>query len=222
MPIIKDATTVLDFSRFVEQAGKRLQHQTVLEAARWAVGEAERLSRVAIAYEWLPARRGEGDRVYIGDVELRLGGHADLMDDAEMACVAVCSIGGTLEDEAKRLMAEGRNLDGYMLGEAGVFAVDTAMSRVRHMAEDEAAARHWGVGTELAPGQLAGWALAEQRVLCSLVDVAAIGVSLTEAGMLVPQKSASLLIGIGPRYTASAVCSPCEFCDNRETCPWHH
>ena len=144
------------------------------------------------------------------------------MDEAESACVAVCTIGSELEDEAKRLMASGRNLDGYMLGEAGVFALDTVMSRVRRLAEEEAAKHAWGVGTELAPGQLAGWALSEQKALCGQVDLAAIGVRLTEAGMLVPQKSASLLIGIGPGYTAATVCSPCDFCANRETCNWRH
>ena len=222
MPVITHADIVLDFSTFEEQAGQRLRHETVREVARWAVQQAERLALPALAYEWLPSRRGENDRVFLGDVELHVGRHAALMDQAEAACVAVCTIGTDLEEEAKRLVTAGRNLEGYMLGEAGVFAVDLVMSRVRRLAEHEAAGRGWGVGTELAPGQLAGWALAEQKTICSLLDIAAIGVRLTDSGMLVPQKSASLLIGVGPGYTATTVCSPCAFCDNRETCGWRH
>jgi hypothetical protein len=222
MPVITHADIVLDFSTFEEQAGQRLRHETVREIALWAVQQAERLALPALAYEWLPSRRGENDRVLLGDVELRIGRHAKLMDQAELACVAVCTIGTDLEEEAKRLVTAGRNLEGYMLGEVGVFAVALVMSRVRRLAEDEAAGRGWGVGTELAPGQLAGWALAEQKTIGSLVDIAAIDVRLTDSGMLVPQKSASLLIGIGPSYTALKVCSPCDFCDNQETCGWRH
>jgi hypothetical protein len=222
MPIITNTSPVLDFAKFEEQAGQRLQHETVRQAARQAVSQAEQLAHPAAAYEWLPVRRGEKDRVLLGGVELRLGRHANLLDQAHLACAAVCTIGSELEEEAKRLMAAGRNLDGYMLGEAGVFALDTVMAVVRRLAEAEAAKRAWGVGAELAPGQLAGWALSEQKTLCSELDLAAIGVHLTDAGMLVPQKSASLVVGIGPDYTTSQVCSPCDFCNNRETCAWRH
>jgi hypothetical protein len=222
MPVITEISPVLDFARFEEQAGQRLQHETVRRAALWAIDQAARLAHPAIAYEWLPAARGERDTVLLGPAELRLGRHANLMDQAESACVAVCSIGSELEDEAKRLMTAGRNLDGYMLGEAGVFAVDAAMGQVRRIVEDEAAGRGWGVGAELAPGQLAGWPISEQHILCGQVDVAAIGVRLTETGMLVPQKSASLVVGIGPGYEATTVCSPCDYCASRETCSWRH
>jgi hypothetical protein len=222
MPTITNTTAKLDFAKFEELAGQRLQHGTVRQAAHRAVAQAERLAHPAIAYEWLSARRGEKDRVLLGDVELRLGRHANLMDHAQVACAAVCTIGGELEEEAKRLMAAGQNLDGYMLGEAGVFAVDTVMTVVRRLAEEEAAKRGWGVGAELAPGQLAGWAIGEQKLLCGQLDITAIGVRLTDSGMLVPQKSASLVVGLGPDYTASQVCSPCDFCDNRETCSWRH
>jgi hypothetical protein len=222
MPIITIAMAALDFAKFEEQAGQRLQHETVRQAALRAVAQAELLAHPVTAYEWLPVQRGEKDRVLLGNVELRLGRHANLLDPAHLACAAVCTIGSELEDEAKRLVTAGRNLEGYMLGEAAVFALDTAMSVVRRLAEAEAAKRGWGVGAELAPGQLAGWALSEQKTLCSQLDLTAIGVRLTDSGMLVPQKSASLVVGIGPDYTASQVCSPCDFCNNRETCSWRH
>ena len=46
MPIITETTVELDFARFEEQAGHRLQHDTVRRAAHWAVDEAERLSLI--------------------------------------------------------------------------------------------------------------------------------------------------------------------------------
>lgn len=222
MTILADIDLTLDFDGFEERAGQALQNATIRDAARAAVAQAQRLIRPAAVYDWLPAKRGEGTLLTLGPVELRLGRHANLMDEAQLACTSVCTIGPDLEEEAKRLMSAGRNLDAYLLGEAGVFAVDAVMARVRRLVEEEAARRGWGVGTELAPGQLAGWALAEQKLVCGLLDIAAIGVQINDSGMLLPQKSASLLIGIGPGYTADTVCTPCDFCTNRETCNYRH
>ncbi len=220
--ILGDVDLALDFDEFEERAGQALQNATIRAAARTAVEQAQRLVHPAAVYDWLPARRGEGALVTLGPIELRLGKHANLMDEAQLACVSVVTIGPDLEEEAKRLTTAGHNLDAYLLGEAGVFAVDAVMAHVRRLVEEEAARRGWGVGTELAPGQLAGWALAEQKLVCSLLDIAAIGVHINDSGMLLPQKSASLMIGIGPGYTAHSVCTPCDFCTNRETCNYRH
>lgn len=222
MAVITDFELILDFEQFEEQAGKALQNAAVREAARQSMEEAGSLVRPAIAYDWFQAERREGDKLLLGGVEFHLGRHTDLMDQAEIACAALCTIGPDLEEEAKRLMAAGRSLDAYLLGEAGVFAVDAVMTRVRRLVEQEAAERGWGVGTELAPGQLAGWPLEEQKQLYGLLDAAAIGVEITDSGVLVPQKSASLVVGIGPGYTANTVCSPCDFCSNKDTCAYRH
>jgi cobalamin-dependent methionine synthase I len=103
-----------------------------------------------------------------------------------------------------------------------VFAVGSLIRKAHRMIEEEAARANWRVGAELAPGQLAGWEIAEQKLLCGLVDTEAIGVTVTGAGMLVPQKSASMMVGIGPGYTSAEVRTPCEFCDLGDTCRWRH
>ena len=109
-----------------------------------------------------------------------------------------------------------------MLDAAGVFAVGKLIERARSIVERYAAERHWGVGAELAPGQLSGWAIAEQSLVGRLLDFGSIGVRLTDSGMLVPQKSASMMVGIGPDYQSSEVRSPCEYCDLGETCRYRH
>ena len=92
----------------------------------------------------------------------------------------------------------------------------------RSLVEKAAAERGWGVGAELAPGQLAGWDIAEQKLLTGLLDVESINVTVTDSGMLVPQKSASLMVGIGPEYKSTEVQTPCAYCDLRETCRFSH
>lgn len=222
MTVIHNIDLALDFDEFTEYAGQALRHENVQKVAAWAVSEAQQWAEPAIAYNWLPVEVLDRRRVKVGAAVLTIGGHADLMAPALQACASVFTIGPQLEEEARRLMAAGRNLEAYLLGEAGVLAVGTLGRRVQRIVEEEAAGRGWGVGAELAPGQLAGWKIEEQKLVCSLVEVDAIGVRVNESGMLVPQKSASALVGIGPEYTATKVCSPCDFCDKQDTCSWRH
>ena len=55
-----------------------------------------------------------------------------------------------------------------------------------------------------------------------MLGVDKMGVEVTASGILVPQKSASLMVGLGPDYESSEVHSPCEFCDVQDTCRFRH
>ncbi len=87
-----------------------------------------------------------------------------------------------------------------MLDAAGVHGVGKLIGMAHSIVEKDAAERGWGVGAELAPGQLSGWAISEQILVGRLLDLESIGVHVTESGMLVPQKSASIMVGVGPEY----------------------
>ncbi len=222
MTVLSDSECDLEFDRFLEAQGEAFRRPEVREVARWALEEARGLIVPAIAYEWLTVDTVDDGRVRVGGMLFTLGRHANLLAPAQEALVSVVTIGLRLEEQARELGAAGRALESYVLGEAGVFAVGSLMQRAHRMAEEEAARRSWGVGAELAPGQLNGWSIEEQKLLCSLLDTDAIGVTVTSTGMLVPQKSASLMVGIGPDYTSTEVRTPCEFCDLSDTCRWRH
>ena len=192
------------------------------EAARAALAQAAGLVVPAIAYDWFPVGPVERTQAEIGGLVFRLGRHADLLGLARSAFVAVVSIGSRLESESRELQASGKALASYMLDAAGVFVVGLLLEKARHIVEQEAAEHGWGVGAELAPGQLSGWAISEQILIGNLLDLDSIGVRVTESGMLVPQKSASIVVGIGPGYESSEVCTPCKYCDVRETCRYRH
>ena len=53
-----------------------------------------------------------------------------------------------------------------------------------------------------------------------LAGGAKIGVSLTKSGILVPRKSVSMVIGIGPKMTRWTQAEVCARCSLRETCPY--
>ena len=212
----------LEEERFFEEQGEALRRPSMQEAARAALVQAGSLVAPAIAYDYFPVALVDRTQAEIGGLVFRLGRHADLLGAAQSAFVAVVSIGTRLEAEARELQASGKALASYMLDAAGVFVVGLLLEKARRIVEQEAAERGWRVGAELAPGQLSGWAIAEQILVGRLIDLGSIGVRVTESGMLVPQKSASIVVGIGPGYESAEVRSPCEYCDVRETCRYRH
>jgi hypothetical protein len=216
-----DEPLALEVEPFLEAQGEALRRPELRRVASWAVDVAKSLIRPALVHDWFPVT-ADGAQVRVGGMELHLGRHRELLDRAQEALVGVATIGAALEQEARRLGQEGRTLEAFLLGEAGVFAVGLLAKRLHAVAEEEAARRGWGVGAELAPGQLAGWDVREQKLLCGLLDLGSIGVEVTPTGLLVPEKSVSLLVGIGPAYESTRVESPCRYCSQGTTCRYRH
>ena len=212
----------LDVEEFAEARGEALRRPMMKEAASEALAAAAGLISPALAYDWFPVGDRDHRKAEVGGVVFALGRHADLLGPARLAFLAVVTIGSRLEVRSRDLQASGKALDSYMLDAAGVFAVGMLILKARSIVEQDAVERGWGVGAELAPGQLSGWAIAEQILVGRLLDLESIGVRVTGSGMLVPQKSASIMVGTGPDYESAEVRSPCEFCDLGETCSYRH
>jgi len=222
MPVLKDIEVHISIDELLRAQGSAAQRPAVREAARWAITEAQRLAEPAAIWALLPVHQVDGERAHVGEAWLHVGPHADLLASARQALVSVATIGPVPEAEARRLIQEGSLLEGFMLDSAGVLALAVVGDSLSRLAEALAAQREWGVSLALAPGSLVGWPLHDQKALCSLLDLAAIGVTLNHSQVLVPHKSASRLVGLGPGYTARQVESACRFCPQRETCWRRH
>jgi hypothetical protein len=219
---IQEFDLALDLAEFLQAGGDALRRPALRGAARSALATAEKLLAPAIVYDWFPVGRRDGATVEVGGVVFRLGRHADLLRPAHLVLVGVVTIGPRLEARGRELQAQGKALASFMLDQAGVFAVGKLIEKARSIAEQYAAERGWGVGAELAPGQLSGWDVAEQKLVARLLDIESVGVRLTDSGMFVPEKSASIMVGVGPDYPSARVCSPCEYCAVSETCRYRH
>ncbi len=222
MPVLRDIEIHIAIDELLRAQGNAAQRPAVREAARWAIAEAQRLAEPAAVWALLPVHQVDGERALVGEAWLRVGPHADLLTPAREALVSVGTIGPALEAEVRRLLQEGSLLEAFMLDSAGVLALAAVGDSLRRLAEDLAAQREWGVSLALAPGSLVGWPVHDQKALCGLLDLAAIGVALNFSQVLVPHKSASRLVGLGPGYTSRQVESACRFCPQRETCWRRH
>ena len=219
MPVERDFAITIDRDELLQrQKGAKVRPE-LLEAVDWAIARALQLVRPQVAYSIYKSEGVQGEELRLeGGVSLRLGPHADLAGKAQEVIVSVATIGPALEAEARQLMAGGEALKGYVLDCAGVVAVGQAAAHMRALIEEWAAQKGWGVSPSLYPGSPMGWPTRGQRELVALVPVAEIGVTLNTSCMLVPQKSSSSLVGMGPEYERAGVSHLCHWCALQESC----
>ncbi len=225
MPVLSDIPIELDAREVVLalHQGKKVPPSLVSET-RTAISKSRPWMHPRALYAWVSVREVAGEKVVLQPangnqhVSLNLGPHADLMTAAELALVSVVTIGGELNRQVDALNKAGEFLGAYLIDSIGVVALAEVGKTVRRYAEEQAAARGWGVSAALAPGSLQGWPIEGQFDLCSLLPLDEIDVRLNESGVLVPFKSASSLIGTGRRYRSQKVGSVCRFCMRADTC----
>jgi hypothetical protein len=155
--------------------------------------------------------------------QLRLegGGHlagpliAQHLRAAESVAVAVCTIGPALEEAVAACFGDDPAL-GVALDAFGSVMVDLLATAMCQGVDSDAAAQGLRTTVPLSPG-LVGWPLANgQRQVFALVDAASAGVSLTPGCLMMPQKSTSLVIGIGADVEHAG--ETCDYCSMATTC----
>jgi hypothetical protein len=225
MPILRDIPVALTAEEIIPSRGRKHTPPALLGDAAEAIEMGKTLWQPVAIYDWFDVCARDGEYVTISPAGengrgtmLHVGPKADLLAAAERALVSVISIGPALERRVQELQSAGEHLKAYMLDNAGVVALGAVGEAVRCVVEEAASELGWGVGASLSPGSLVGWSLRGQRDLCSLLPLDQIGVVLNDHYVLVPHKSASSLIGVGPGYDSAHVGSVCKFCALQDTC----
>jgi hypothetical protein len=190
----------------------------VVAVAQAVLDEAQTLLAPAAMYTILPVRGFEHQQVTLENGASFSGAlAARAFAGATELAVAVCTIGPELEERMSALFAEGDTLRAVALEGAGIAAIRQVSTLVGIRMCDTATARGLSVGMRANPGQ-EGWSILQQRVVFSLMPAEKIGVQLTSSCLMLPRKSVSFAVGLGPDMRADAV--PCDFCSKRERCQW--
>jgi cobalamin-dependent methionine synthase I len=134
---------------------------------------------------------------------------------SEKVCIFLVTIGTALEDEATRLMGFGDSLKGYLLDRVGSFAVDNFADNFENDLRKKSAAKQKSVSSRFSPGYCE-WPVDDQKKLSKIVGFSKAGVRLTKSLMMVPKKSISGIIGIGPEGLFSKKMSQCSICDKKD------
>jgi len=131
---------------------------------------------------------------------------------AHLFCV---TIGCEVEDTATMLMENGEDLHGYLLDRIGSFAVESLAEGFEDALRARYKSADMSVSARFSPGYC-DWPVEEQRKIEKALDFSRAGVRLTESCMMIPKKSISGLIGVGPKGLFSKKGSQCVICDNKE------
>ena len=191
----------------------------LLAAAQDVIDEAQGLVAPAALYTIIPVRHFEHREIVLENGATFSGSlMARALAGATEVALAVCTIGPALEEHMAALFAEGDSVRALALEGAGIAAVRQVANSVGVGVCDAATARGLSVGMRANPGQ-EGWPIKQQRVLFGLIPAEKIGVRLTPSCLMLPRKSVSFAMGLGPEMRADAV--PCDFCSKRERCDWN-
>ncbi len=130
----------------------------------------------------------------------------------------LCTIGPELENEVSRLLGE-ESLYALALDGLGNAAVEELSQQVCAHIGEQILSSNLTASTPLSPGS-ADWPVEiGQREIFGLLDASKAGISLTFSGMMIPKKSMSFVVGIGPDMSQTGLC---EICSLKDTCRYHH
>ena len=133
--------------------------------------------------------------------------------------IIVCTIGPELEEKAAYFFHHDEPLRGLLLDGIGSTAVDDLSEEACQILTQEALTRGYQTSSAIGPGMI-GLPISEQQHLFEMVPAEEIGVHLTSAQIMVPRKSVSMVIGIGPEMPKWTKAEVCRHCKLRKSC--HH
>ena len=191
--------------------------------ARDVLDEAQSLLVPAALYTVLPVRKFEHQRVTLDGSAGFDGGAvfegplvARALAGAAEVALAVCTVGPEVDERVSTLFAE-EPVRAMALDGAGIGAVGLVARLIGERVREEAETRGLRIGMRAEPGQ-EGWEIWQQRVLFGLLPAEEINVQLTDSCLMLPRKSLSFVVGLGPEMRPDAV--TCDFCSKRERCQW--
>jgi hypothetical protein len=223
MPVIRDIPLSLNAREVLRRQGFRGGAKVrpeikdiILELL--ASVKKTRLLEPAVAYEYYAISGMNGNQTSLeGDKAIHGPLLPAIFPEAKELAAVVSTIGSRLEKQVTNYSKSGEPLRGLILDGIGSAAVDTLVPEVLKVIADEVSSRGYEVSSPVNPG-MPGFPLTEQWNLLGLVKADEIGVSLTHSGVLVPRKSTSMVIGIGPKMTRWTQAEVCARCSLRDTC----
>ncbi|MCK4274839.1 MAG: hypothetical protein KAW90_08080, partial [Dehalococcoidales bacterium] len=172
------------------------------------------------AYEIYPVTGMDPDKVLLeGDAVVSGSLIPSTFPEAKELAAIVCTIGPGLEKQVTEYSQGGETLRAMLLDGIGSAAVDTLVIEVCHCIANEASSRGLQAGSPVNPG-MPGLTITEQGNLLGLARAGDIGVNLTSSGIMVPRKSTSLILALGPKMETWTQADVCARCNLRDTCPY--
>jgi hypothetical protein len=149
-----------------------------------------------------------------GDVHISTGPIiASQLKKSTTAALFVSTAGPLLEQWSHQLMAEADMMKGYLVDAIGSEVADRASEWLEKRIAERVTPRGWTITNRYCPGYC-DWPVTDQQKLFSFFPPDFCGISLTPSSLMIPIKSLSGIIGLGPNVKRGAFqCSICELKD---------
>ncbi|HLG09762.1 MAG TPA: hypothetical protein VI409_13920 [Gaiellaceae bacterium] len=195
----------------LDRPGLQRRLATVLE-------DLETVAAPTACYDAYPIERILHERLELASgTRIGCGQLASVIAGAEELYVAVCTLGGGLDERIRTYRAENRYVEMLLLDELGTWAVDHVRTQLYERVQAELGDRGWHLSSPLSPGESA-WPIREQRIIFRLLDTAKIDVTLGASDLMRPLKSLTLAFGAGAQELGTEGLSRCHFCSIRDRC----
>ena len=133
-----------------------------------------------------------------------------LLEKANKVAVFVVTIGNYLEDSAAQLAEDGLVLQSAVLHSIGSDAAEKLADSVESQISEVAHNQGLTITRRFSPGYC-DWNVTQQKMVFQAMRGDCAGVSLTDSCLMIPRKSISGIIGIGPSEITKY--NPCKTCD---------
>jgi hypothetical protein len=142
---------------------------------------------------------------------------AQLLEHCTQVAILLVTIGKYLEETTSKLARDQLVLQATVLDAIGSNAVEKVADSVQGKIKEIAEAKGLFISRRFSPGYC-DWNIGQQRMIFHALTGNTVGVRLTGECLMIPQKSISGIIGIGPSYDNVENYNPCKFC-NKQDCP---
>ena len=137
---------------------------------------------------------------------------AQLLEQCNQVAVFVVTIGECLEETASSLADNSSVLQAAVLEAMGSEAVESVADFVQDKLGSMVQNHGFVISRRFSPGYC-GWDIEQQNMVFRALDGNSAGVDLSDSCLMIPRKSISGIIGIGPSDGNVDRYNPCGFCD---------
>ena len=197
----------------------RAAKPVLLAAAQRALAEGLPLIHPVALLREIGVREHRHNRVLLDEgTELTGPLVARHLAGAQRIVPIVCTIGPDLEKTVSRLFAT-ESVHALALDGLGNAAVELLSQQVCAHIGEQILPNGLTASTPLSPGSPEWPVEVGQPEIFRLLDASRAGVSLASSGMMIPKKSVSFVVGIGPDMSQTSLCAICSL---QETCRYQH
>jgi hypothetical protein len=222
MKVLRDLDLELEMSSVLwcqgEDPSGQISQEQQANLNRELLPEARRLFEPSIIYDLFPLREVR-DREVVIDEGATFHGHllADRFALATEVALALCTIGGNLDDRVSACRQAGDEVRVVLLDGMGIAAVGELAEKAHELIAGVAKRRGWQASAPFQPGQL-DWPLGDHQVFFDLLPAQQLGLSLDAQHLIVPSKSVSMAVGLGEEMLPLAMDRACKHCSLAEGC----